>query len=282
MKSITFSLILLVFCLATFAQKSSDKDFPKLTADEIVSKHLDSIGKQESILAAKPLILAGTGTFSTKMQPGSIGGPAQFASVGDMMLFAMVLNANNYPFEKFAYDGKAFSTAVLPSGNSSGLSNFLKNNNVIVKRGLFGGVLRKNWPLLSRDKDVKIESAGIAKLGDRRLYKLKLTTSGIGEMTISIFFDPEDFHHVRTEYFYRTGQLTSPNPNRPGQLGGVAPSTYSLTEEFSNFGKVDDLVLPLTYVVEYESNTGKAVTWSLTFSQAFNDQTLDASAFKVS
>jgi len=98
---------------------------------------------------------------------------------------------------------------------------------------------------------------------------------------VTLYFEPETFRHVRTEYFYRTGQVTSPNPNRV-QPEGTVPSSYTVTEEFSDFAKVDDLVLPLTYVVEYESDAGKALIWTINFTQAVNDQTLDASAFKVS
>jgi len=281
MRNVGCLVFLSLFSVSAFSQKAEDKSYPKLTADEIVSRHLASIGKPEAIAAVKSRIMTGTGTFASKIQPGKVGGPAQFASDGDMVLLAMVFNANNYPYERFAFDGKDLTTAALPGGGLSPLGTFLKSNKLVVKRGLFGGVLREAWPLLKADKDVKLESAGIAKFGDRSLYKLKYSTSGIGEMSVTLYFDPETFRHVRTEYFYRTGQVTSPNPNRV-QPEGTVPSSYTVTEEFSDFAKVDDLVLPLTYVVEYESDAGKALIWTINFTQAVNDQSLDASAFKVS
>ena len=57
---------------------------------------------------------------------------------------------------------------------------------------------------------------------------------------------------------------------------------YTLTEDFSNFAKVEGLVLPLTYVVEYTSSAGKPVTWTVNFKQAYNNQPLEANVFKTS
>jgi len=156
MKYPTLLLVFALFAVNVLSQTNGTKGLPKLTADEIVSRHLSSIGKPESIAAVKSRIMTGTGTFTSKIQPGKVGGPVQFASDGDMVLLAMVFNANNYPFEKFAYDGKDLMTATLPSGGLSPLGTFLKSNKLVVKRGLFGGVLREGWPLLKPDKDVKL------------------------------------------------------------------------------------------------------------------------------
>ena len=117
----------------------------------------------------------------------------------------------------------------------------------------------------------------------RNLYKLKFSGPGIGDMGITLFFDADTYRHVRTEYIYRKGQVTSPNPNRPEtNTASAAPSTYTLTEEFSDFAKVESLTLPLTYTIEYESSGGKAVIWSLNFKQVFNNQALEPAVFKVS
>jgi len=89
---------------------------------------------------------------------------------------------------------------------------------------------------------------------------------------------------VRTEYFYRTGQLTSPNPDSRsgGLIGGAAPSNFTLTEDFSNFAKANDIVLPMTYIIEYSSNAGKPWVWTANFTQVFNNQEIEPAAFRVS
>jgi len=268
--------------LYSFAQKKEDtKDLPKLSADEIINKHLVAVGTV-NLSSMPPRVMVGTGTFSSKVRPETVGGPVQFASAGNRLLLAFVFNANNYPYDKFGFDGKDLSIAALPSGGYSPLDNFLKSNKFIIRRGIFGGVLSQSWPLLTRDKEVKFEAAGISKVDGKSAYKLKAAFSGMGDMSILLYFEADSLRHIRTEYFYRTGQLTSPNPNRPGQLGGTAPSSYTLTESFSNFTKVDDQVLPLTYVLEYESQAGKAVTWTVNFTQVYNNQTIEDSAFRVS
>jgi len=281
-----FLLPVLILGLGSFAAaQSSDNEpgrkLPKLTADEIVKKHLASIGTPDALSGVKTRIMTGVGTFTTKNRPGKIGGPAQFATDGQKIILAMVLNSNDYPFEKIGFDGKDLTTAALPAGGSSPLSEFLKNNKLLVKRGLFGGVLGGGWPLLQRNKDVKLEAAGTARLGEQNVYKLKVSTSGIADMTISLYFDAETFRHVRSEYFYRISEIMSPNPNRPVIIGAGA-SSYTLTEDFSDFMKVDDLVLPLNYIVEYTSDAGKPLVWTIKFSQTFNNQPLDAAVFNVS
>jgi hypothetical protein len=256
-------------------------DLPKLSADEIISKHVASIGapKPEALTSR---VLVGTGEFSSKVRPEKVGGPVQFASAGSKLLLAFIFNANNYPYDKIGFDGKDLSIAALPGGGYSPLDNFLKSNKVIVRRGLFGGVLSQSWPLVTRDKEVKFEAAGTSKIDNKNAYKLKVSFSGIGDMSVVLYFEPETFRHVRSEYFYRTGQLTTPNPNRPGQIGGMAPESYTLTEDFSNFTKVDDFVLPMTYSLVYESQAGKALNWTINFTQVYNNQTIDDAAFRIS
>lgn len=278
--ALAFIFVMVATSISVLAQNDL-KSIPKLSADEIIIKHVASLGENKAS-AQSPRVMVGTGEFSSKVRAEKVGGPAQFASAGNKLLLALVFNANNYPYDKIGFDGKDLSLAALPGGGYSPLDNFLKGNKIIVRRGLFGGVLSQAWPLLTRDKEVKFESAGIGKIDNKNAYKLKASFSGIGDMSIVLYFEPETFRHLRTEYFYRTGQLTSPNPNRPSQIGGMAPDSYTLTEDFSNFSKVEDAVLPMTYTVVYESQAGKAVTWTLNFTQVYNNQTIDDAAFRIS
>ena len=284
MKYILLPALIFAFGVSVFAQKKvaeTDGKLPKLRAEEIVAKHLASIGTAEARAGIKSRVMVGVGVHTSKNLPGRIGGPAQFASEGGKFLLAMILNSNDYPYEKFGYDGREITTARFPGGGTSVIAEFLKSHKVIAKRGLFGGVLGGGWLLLATDSDIKLESAGTGRVGDKNYYKLRVLGSGTGDMSISLYFDPETFSHARTEYFYRTGQITSPNPNRPPLIGGTSPNTYTLTEDFSNFRKVDDLVLPLTYVVEYTTDAGKPLVWTINFSQVFNNQPLEPSVFKI-
>jgi hypothetical protein len=284
MKFLAGFALTISLCALTFGQQSDTslgRDYPKLTAAELIAKHTSSIGTSAALSAKHSRLMVGVGALTSKIYAGKISGPVEFASDGERILLAMVLNANDYPFDKIAYDRRDVTVAVLPGGVYSPLDDFVRNNKTIVKKGVFSGVLNESWALLKNDKDVKFEYAGLAKINGNRLYKLKVSLAGTGDMTVALFFDPENFRHVRTEYSYRVGQITSPNPNRP-VLGPTAPSSYTLTEEFSSFAKVDDLVLPLKYNIEYASDAGKTLDWTINFSQVFNNQTLDATVFKVS
>ena len=128
-----------------------------------------------------------------------------------------------------------------------------------------------------------LESAGTGTIDGKSVYKLKATGSGTGDLSITLYFDAESFRHVRSEYYFRTGQLLSPSPNATVHVISTAPTEYTLTENFSNITKVDDLILPLTYTISYEAQSiERSLTWRVSFQQVFNNQTIDASAFKVS
>jgi hypothetical protein len=269
--------------VAVSAQKDKDdKKLPKLSADEIIAKHIESIGPKNKIGTVRTRILTGIGTLTSKINyAGKLGGPAQFASSADKLVLGIVFNSNEYPFEKIGFDGKDLTTGKFSSGVSP-LSEFLRSNKFIVKRGLFGGALSTAWPFINGSKDVRLESAGAVKVDDQMLYRLKLTTSGSGDMSISLYFEPETFRHVRTEYYYRTSQIMSPNPNRP-TVPGSEPTDYMVTEEFSNFGQVEGLTLPLTYIIRYETKGGsKSLIWTINFDKAYVNQDLEDSVFRVS
>src|SRR5262245_3454165 len=142
MKKSLIPVLICAFCFVVFAQDKDQSKPPKLSADEILSKHRASVGNVDALQKIKSRILVGVGTFTTRLKPGKIGGAAQFASDGEKMLLAMVLNSNDYPFEKLGFDGKDVTAATLPEGGYSPLGEYLRSNKHIVKSGLMGGVLR--------------------------------------------------------------------------------------------------------------------------------------------
>ena len=286
MRKLFLLLYVLIAASGAAAQnkEKNSKDLPKLSANELIDKHLASIGTQSARDAVKSRVLVGVGVFTTKMNPGKLGGAAQLASSHGGLLLAMILNSHDYPYEKIGFDGKDATFSSLPGGGYSALGSFLKSNKMVLKQGFLGGTLSQSWPLLQSGREVKFESVGTATIDGKELYKLRATGAGSGDVAVALYFEPETFRHVRTEYTYRTGQLTTPNPNRSPMIGSnsTSPNNYSLTEEFSNFVKVDELVLPMTYVIEYSSDAGRPLLWTLNFSQAFNNEPLDSSVFRVS
>jgi len=277
MRSVFLSVIVLLLAFSTaFAQKD------KITLDDLINRHAASIGSPEAIAAAKSRILVGKAALTSKLgYNGRLVGPVQFASDGDKLLLAIIFNSNEYPYEKLAFDGKDMSFG-RPNGKLTRLSDFVKAQTAIVKQGLFGGVLSANWPFAAGRK-VKAEFAGTENIGGKPLYKVKVRPAGGGDVTASLYFEPDTFHHVYTTYQYtiEPHMISSDSTQNPS----AKASYYTLTEKFSNFKKVGDLVLPLGYQLDIAiqlPDSTEQISWTMAFDQAFYNEPLEVSAFKVS
>lgn len=291
-----FSALLIGIAVASsaFAQKD------KLTAAEVISKHLASIGTPEAIKAAKSRVLVGTGSLSSQLgYSGKIAGPAQLAFADDKALLAIIFNSKDYPSEKLAFDGKeiTYGRAIgnLSLGSPSNvtdtrsrrnvtlLGEFIKAQGSIVKSGLFGGVLSSAWPLAGDGKKLKVEYAGTESLNGRVLHKLRARPAGSGDLTVSLFFDTETFRHVSTQYNYT---IQPHMISTDSTVNATAKAShFTMTEIFSDFKKVNDLTLPLGYTItvtnQYPDGTEQLV-WTMNFVQVYFNEPLEASVFKVS
>lgn len=281
---VTVATLLFVFPGLTIAGPDIPGD--KLTVEEIIARHLSSIGKAEDIAAAKTRVINGQHRSLLKASNSMVEvvGVVQFASDGEKVLLVMLFNANNYPYEKFAYDGSKFTVATLPTGGRSPLTNFLVTQDVVFKHGLIGGALSSAWPLAALDSDKgKLSYGGSEHIDGREVHKLKYQPKK-GDVRIALYFDAETFRHVRSEYEYTiTGQMGP----RPGDLvtgpsgTGGARSRYKVTEEFSVFKTNGKLTLPTKYKIQYVSDTS-TLDYNITLSQFVFDQAIDSKAFRIS
>src|SRR6476469_960600 len=115
---VVLSAVLSVLSIAATAQK--------LKAEDVIARHLDSIGTAEARAAVKNMIAVGDATaqfVSTKNQP--VQGRAVFASEGQKSFIGMTMNSSLYPSERFIYDGKKLSVAAVQVNSRSVLGNFL-------------------------------------------------------------------------------------------------------------------------------------------------------------
>ena len=281
---------LILFVIAGVAGARVPNPPQKMKPEEVVARHLASIGTAEDLAAAKTRIMTGQDNARLKLSGTirEVTGPAQFASDGNKVLLAMVFNSTNYPYEKVAYDGQKLTVAGLPTGGRPPLANFLMSQEVVVKHGLFGGVLSSAWPLISLDPEkAKLSYAGTDKINGRAVYELKYVPKK-GELKISLFFDAETFHHVRSEYQYtisaRMGARPSSSVSGPAtDTGSQTLNRYKLTEDFSDFQTTGKLTLPRVYkiqlVLEAQAQT---LDYTVEFSQFVFDQPIDPDAFNTS
>src|SRR5690606_29313219 len=97
------------------------------------------------------------------------------------------------------------------------------------------------------------------------------------DLDVTLFFDPDTFHHVRTEYrrVISGGQgLSVDSSARQNE------TRYKMVEDFADFQEVEGLTLPHTYKLYLELLTGNGTTsytWDAKLTQfAFNQQLNDS------
>ena len=130
--------ILLVVSSGSVHSSSADK----LSTEEVVAKHLASIGSAEELAAARTRVATGATLARLRLTNAAVelSGPAQLASDGDKFLLTMVFQSNNYPHETASFDGQNQSIGVLTQGGRSPLGSFLASQPLLLKHGLIGGV----------------------------------------------------------------------------------------------------------------------------------------------
>ena len=293
-KSLLFLAVILILSIVVSAQqeKNSDKDQKKpakISVDELIAKHIASIGPAEVIAGIKSRVMVGDAKLESKLGSSFVlNGKGQIASQGERVLYAMIFNSPLYPYEKAAFDGKDQSLG-LPDGKRTFLAEFLKSQDSILKDGLFTGALSTAWPLLDLKsrKSAKLEYAGTSKIEDRQCYKLKYSSGRSGNLKTTLYFDAETYRHVRTTYEYTI------EPSIGRSSTDVRSSSrierYSLREDFSDFKMAGKLILPSTYTInitnelQIASQPGtNSREWTFTVLQVYYDEPLEAAVFRVS
>jgi hypothetical protein len=144
-------------------------------------------------------------------------------------------------------------------------------------------VLSASWPLANPSRKAKIEFAGTETIDNKPLYKLRVRPAGSGDVTVSLYFEQDTFHHVISVYQYtiQPHMISSDSTVNPS----AKASYYTLSERFSEFKKVGDLVLPLGYSIDVSNqleNGTEQLSWTMLFTQAYYNEPLEAASFKVS
>lgn len=270
----------------------------KMRPEEVVAKHLESIGAAETRASVHSRIAGGT-VVGILRAPGTakFGGRAVVASDGNKNMIAMGFeNAGQFQ-ERFGFDGKDVTVGFARPGVRGYWGDFLLTHDNIIKEGLVGGTLSDAWPLLnSSEKKPKLEYRGIKKIGGKSLHELKYIPRGSSDLEISLFFDTETFQHARTEYTrvisagLGTGRIGTGRVERPSQSGAIdasgqqRPTRYKMVEEFSDFRKESGLTLPHTYKIGLELDTRGGtlvVDWEFTLTEFAFNQPIPPATFNV-
>lgn len=229
----------------------------KMKPEEVVAKHLQSLGAPEALDAARSRIISGTTTVTLRGGGyGQITGSARLVSQGQKSLISMVFGNVEYPFEKFGFDGTKLTVSQVRPGVRTIIGRYLLTNDELSKQGLTGGALSTAWPLLNLSKsNIKLQYDGIRNIENRQVHQLKCRARNT-DIGITLLFDPETFQHVGTQY----KQTLSPTVagNRPGETIEQDETRITISEAFSDFRPEGGLNLPHRYQLKLEIIASKS------------------------
>lgn len=270
------------FCLAAFIFAAVSVVVAQdLKTEEIIARHIESLGKKERRADLSTLMAVGTSQFEARSPAVKGGGKAIVVSNPTNLFFVISLNSREYPFEKVGYFEGKMSLPFINAGNRSLLGVFLNEHEKLLSDGLFGGSMSMRWALLNTAKtNPRIKSAGTKKIDGRKMYVLDYLPAGLGssDFTVRLFLDAETFNHVRSEYRREVvrGQGTF------GQANQQANAMITLTEDFGDHKAVDGLTLPHTYRVKFSSNsnsTNNENIWGISVGEYYFNQKLQPDFF---
>jgi hypothetical protein len=279
-----FAWLSVLFLLGFCASEEVRADDPK--PEEIVAKHLDSIGTKEKRATVKNQMAAGTGQFSVLRSSVNtkgkrpVGG-AVFLSEASKIFIGAKYDVIEYPFDEIVYNAKNVGVPFDSSGNRPILGNIILSHSYLVSEGLLGGSITTAWSLFNLEShQAKLKSGGKKKVNGRQAYVINYLVKGGSSFTIKLFFDAENFQHIRSEYQQVFAAPMGPTMRDSAQQN---QTIQRLTEEFSNFKTVDGLTLPYSYRINYlnEGNRNNEFEWSFEFKEYLHNQKIDAASFEM-
>jgi hypothetical protein len=274
MRPIAFILLLVFFSHARPVDE-------KIKLEDLIAKHLESIGTAEARRAGRSRIVAGGSMMNLKTGGrGNASGAALVASQDGKVLLKAEFSNATYPFEKFGFDGKKFYAMQYAPGTRSPLAQFMMSHDAIFTEGLIGGTLSSAWPLLNLlDRDPKLQYSGTEKIKGRQAHKVRYMPRSGAELKITLFFDAETFHHLRTDY---ERVIPAPMGATPGASASQRETRYKLVEEFSDFRPESGLTLPHTYNLQFsvfQLNNPLALDWTINLAKFTFDYPIEAKEF---
>jgi hypothetical protein len=286
MKNITFRSFassLIFVCLLTSALCAQ-----KMTAEELISKHLDSIGTVEKRAEIKNQLLLSDLEFSFKGSATPVKGRAIILSEGTKSLWGMNLTSNDYPQDRFGFDGKETRVGYSKPGVRSVLGGFILSYKELLNEGLLGGTLVSSWALLNAEsKKPKLSFEGTKKIDGKETYVITYAPKNGSDLSIKMYFDQKTFRHVRSEY----NRVIAARQGGLDTSANQSADRYRLVEDFSNFQTVSGLTIPKTYKILYsyagtslqqsQQFANRELEWTFNVTNISTNQPLESNSFDI-
>lgn len=279
-----FRTLVLVLVLCSISSTISAQE---MSLDDLTAKHIASVGAKEKIASIKNLFLLGDAGFKIQGSASQLSGKAAILSDKGRVTWALTFKSNEYPQDKFGFDGKkAIIRRTSPEGRSL-LTQFINDNRRLLEDGILGGALSHTWAFVGGGTKARMKVAGTKKIDGRDTIVVDYSPKG-GNFVSKLYFDKETLRHVRSEHTVAQSAVQGAGID---SSAGQAGSLTKLTEEFSEFKKMGELNLPTVYKVTYsrsgvgnvstQAGTSREVEWSFKFTDFAVDQDLADDAFAL-
>lgn len=274
------SLLLLAFAGPSLFLYAAD-----LKPEEVVAKHLDSIGTAQVRSGVKSRVVQGSAVYRILVGgTGAIDGKYVFASEGQKSDILLKVNTSGYMGEQFICDGDRTSVAgTYPDHRRSEFGTFVLSQDAFLRDNLLGGVWSSGWALLNVEgRKAKLRSEGMKKIDGRDVIAIRYQPKKSTDLEIILYFDPQTFQHVGSSY--KTTESASLIGGETATAGKQA-NRYQIEERFSDFQTKEGLTLPrhydLRFTLELESGFSKSIQWDVTALNILNNESIDPRSFQV-
>lgn len=277
----------------------------KVTVEDILQRHLDSVGTPAVRAAAKTRVVEAKASYRVLVgaNPAQYDGKAVIVSDGNKLHLLLKINAPQYAGERFIRDGDKTSVeATYANKTRSELGALLEADDTPIREGLIGGVLSTAWPLfdLASHKG-KLQYQGLKKIDGTDLHAVTYHPRKNTGLEITLYFDPQTLRHVRTVYLQNraTGIATTsfidsvapPPRGSPERLNGpdarsarLGPTWWRIEEQFGDFKTIDGLTLPSHYELRFQqqlpNGSTKTIAWDAATTRVLNNVPVDSRNFQ--
>src|SRR5215469_13746073 len=267
--------------LAAIAPSMRAKD-EKLKLEQVIAKHLESIGPKEKLNGIKNRVTTGDAHVDIHVGgTADLAGNGMLISEGRSLRLTFQYPALQYPGEQFVFDGKAVSIGMISPGVRSQLGNYIFVNDYLVKDGLLFGALSTNWFFGDLDVKARFDLSGPKKVDGKSVYEIRyVPRKGATNLTAYFDFDSETFRHVRSQF---KAEVAPTNVDQ--KISDSAETIrYTITEQFGDFKQVDGLTLPHSYTLDFSIDSpdgGFVGSWDYLIKEIVHNQPIEAKAFST-